>query len=397
MTMDASRTHVVIAGAGIGGMAAAVLAARVGASVTLLERAPDIRAVGAGILLQPNGLAVLSGLGLDARLRARGCAMAAATVHGADGSVLTDLRVPPFGPGLDRHLAVRRSVVHEVLHDAVTAEPAIETRLATTVTAAEPAGVVVTADGDRVRGDLVVGADGVHSAVRRTGGFAARDRSGHVYVRGLVPAGGDLVPGESWTALGLFGGAPVDDRTWYFYASASAPEVRTAVDARDLDALRRAWEPVSATAAQVLGRVESFDDLLVNDVVRVDCARWYHERLVLLGDAAHAMSPTAGQGANSALVDAAVLVAGLVAAPTIEDALAGYDRRRRAAVARIQNRADLLARLSHVRSPLARRLRDAALYAAGRGQGGERAVRAGQQVDPAALRSMVETLTRAGR
>ena len=70
--MSVDGQHVAVVGAGIGGLATAVLLARAGATVTLLERAPAITAVGAGILLQPNGLAVLGGLGLDGPLRAAG-------------------------------------------------------------------------------------------------------------------------------------------------------------------------------------------------------------------------------------------------------------------------------------------------------------------------------------
>jgi 2-polyprenyl-6-methoxyphenol hydroxylase-like FAD-dependent oxidoreductase len=81
--------------------------------------------------------------------------------------------------------------------------------------------------------------------------------------------------------------------------------------------------------------VHGFDDLLVNDVARIDCDRWSVGRLVLLGDAAHAMAPNLGQGANSALVDAAVLVAEL-SDGSRPDPLGRYARRRRAAVRAVQ-------------------------------------------------------------
>jgi len=288
---------------------------------------------------------------------------------------------------------VRRSLLHEVLLDAVRGEPRIGSLLGVAVTLADPDGTLTTASGERIEADLVVGCDGVRSAVRATGNFEARVRdTGYAYLRGLVPADRPVPDGEYWTPIGLFGGAPVDATTHYFYASVAAPEVRAAVAARDLDALRRAWAAVLPESAPAFDGVAGFDDLLVNDVVRVDCARWHSGRRVLLGDAAHAMAPTAGQGANSALVDAAVLVAELTGGRPLPDALARYTDRRLPAVRRVQDRADQLTRLAHLRSPVARRVRDAALSVLGGRRGADRNSRVLQQEEPAALRSTVATL-----
>lgn len=111
-------------------------------------------------------------------------------------------------------------------------------------------------------------------------------------------------------------------------------------------------------AGALLGRVERFDQLLVNEVVRVECGRWFDGCQVLVGDAAHAMPPNLGQGANSALVDVAVLLDELRRADDLPAALAAYQARRRPAVMKVAGAAARLGALAEVTNPLGRWLRD---------------------------------------
>lgn len=400
--MGVSGADVVVVGAGIGGLTAALLLADIGAQVTLLERVDEPGDVGAGILLQPNGLAVLDALGLGEVLERCGRVPGAAALRDERGTVIADLTPPDNGHRWDRLLAMRRSDLHHILLTAVAARSAIGTRFGAHVSSARSDGTVELRWRDRVSSitaDLVVGADGVGSAVRGSGAFGARTReTGARYVRGLVEGAGLGIEGEYWTRLGLFGGVALDDSTTYFYAAATALPVAGALMARDFDGVRAAWSAVLPAAEPVLRRVTAFDSLLVTDVVRVDCKRWVDGRMVLLGDAAHAMAPTLGQGANSAIVDAAVLAAELAEQASVSGGLARYSARRRPAVRKVQDRADRLAALSGVRAPLLRAGRDAILRAAAERPGAAaRLARAVQQEPPDALHAAVTgRRTRAG-
>jgi 2-polyprenyl-6-methoxyphenol hydroxylase-like FAD-dependent oxidoreductase len=375
---------VVVAGAGIGGAAAALLLARYGARVTLLERVAEPRAVGAGILLQPNGLAVLYGLGLRDALAARARVGREIRVADADGRLLAGTPIPDLGGGFDHVLVLRRSHLLAVLLDAVRNEPGIACRLGCEVTGADREGNVGwrgPAGDERMRADIVVGADGLHSCVRGAGGFDAVVTPGPTYVRGLGRVEARSGPmTEYWTSVGIFGAGAVDGAT-YFYASTAAPPLAAALARRDLDTLRAVWREACPAAGEAFDGVERIDDLLVNQVTRVDCARWHDDRLVLLGDAAHAMAPNLGQGANSALVDAVVLADALATHREVGSALAAYDARRRPAVRRIQDAAALLARLGELRSPLARTMRDGAVRLLSR-LGSDRSFRRAQQEEP---------------
>ena len=136
---------------------------------------------------------------------------------------------------------------------------------------------------------------------------------------------------EYWTPLGLFGVSPLGDGTTYFYADATAADVTAAIVDLDLERFRSVWTDVLPACRGVLDRIAGDGSLLVNAVRRVDCDTFVDGRLVLLGDAAHAMEPTLGQGANSAFVDAAVLAEPAVAsAADVDRALVAYDARRQA-------------------------------------------------------------------
>lgn len=364
-SMDLSDKHVVVVGAAAGGAAAALACARGGARVTVVERIASPRAVGAGIAIAANGLAVLRRLGVEEAVVASAEKVGAPRV--VDGRDRVLLRPPPSASDVR---VLRRSELQGILLDALAAHERIEVKLGLTVHEASRDGLLRVAptpttrgnpaevgEGETLRADLVIGADGVHSRVRACGDFGARVRKpGIPYLRVLVP-GDHATETEAWTNEGLFGSLRVRGGT-YAYASAGSPAMQRALAARDLDAIRRLWSKAYARAGAVFAAVDAFEDVLVNAIVRVDCERWHDGRLVVLGDAAHAMAPNLGQGANSALVDAVTLVDELQAATDFEMGLRSWTARRRPKVKWVADTADALGAMAELRGPVARFVRD---------------------------------------
>ena len=355
--MVLSGLNVLVSGGATGGCAAALMLARAGARVTLVERVARPKEIGAGIAIAENGLAVLESLGLGDALAAARPVTEVRIVDALGRTLLAPRGEPP------RAVMLRRSTLQGMLLDAVATEPGIECRFGVEVRRASPLGEVTLRDGageTTERADLIVGADGVHSRVRDGGAFGARvQRTGLRYVRMLLTD--DVATGtEAWTPAGLFGAFPVDGGT-YAFASCGTPECSAALDARDLEAFRDAWTRAYPAAARILASLTSFEELIQNEVIRVDCERWSDGRLVLLGDAAHAMAPNLGQGANSALVDAAVLQFELRQCSTLIEGLEAYERRRQKAVRRVADASSRLGKLAEVTHPVARTLRDRVL------------------------------------
>jgi 2-polyprenyl-6-methoxyphenol hydroxylase-like FAD-dependent oxidoreductase len=362
--------NAVVVGAGIGGLTASLVLSRVAARVTLVERAERPSEVGAALALQPNGMAVLDRLGLLPAVEAVSARIDRMDIRSVTGQRLLTAGMPDLGAGLDHAIAVRRTDLHRLLLEAVAGVASIDTRFGWAAVSADPSGAVRITSTDEngpdvsleeLRADVIVGADGVNSAVRNMGGFESRVSSGSSYVRTIVKGRANPWFEEYWTPLGSFGQAPLDGDLVYFWAAAHVAGAAEAVSRRDLGAFRREWRRVLPAAADLLERVSSFDDLLVNTVRQVDCRRWFSGRLVLLGDAAHAMAPNLGQGANSALVDGVVLAEELAGAPSIMDALAGYDKRRRPLARRVQKTSAILQGLCGIKQAMTLRVRDALL------------------------------------
>jgi 2-polyprenyl-6-methoxyphenol hydroxylase-like FAD-dependent oxidoreductase len=360
----------VVVGAGIGGLTASLVLSRVAARVTLVERAERPSEVGAALALQPNGMAVLDRLGLLPAVEAVSARIDRMDIRSVTGRRLLTAGMPDLGGGLDHAIAVRRTDLHQLLLEAVAGVASIDTRFGCAAVSADPSGAVrITSTAENsldlgsmsLRADVIVGADGVNSAVRSTGGFKSRMSLGSSYVRTIVRGRASPWFEEYWTPLGSFGQAPLDGDLIYFWAAAHVAGAADAVARRDLGAFRQEWRRVLPAAADLLERVSSFDDLLVNTVRSVACRRWFSGRLVLLGDAAHAMPPNLGQGANSALVDGVVLAQELASARSVMDALVGYDKRRRPLARRAQKTAEMLQRLCGIEQVTALRVRDALL------------------------------------
>jgi 2-polyprenyl-6-methoxyphenol hydroxylase-like FAD-dependent oxidoreductase len=357
------QNGIAIIGGGIGGLALALALQRFALPATVCERAPELREVGAGILLTPNASWVLHRLGLLPQAAARGLVLKSWQILDRAGRVLQTFR---FGGENASSISITRSALQQTLQEAIAPGKLRLGWEAVAVAPSRDGNAVHFAHGESLSASVVVGADGGKSVIgARHFSVSPPRRHGYVGWRALVdhvPAGwGDGLVSESWAEGCRFGIAPVGGDRCYWYATENtAPGWSLPAGERRSHLLKKfaRWHrPVCDLIAAT-----SEEDILLSDIVdRPPARRWQRGGVALLGDAAHLMTPNLGQGAAMALEDAWVLAQCLAQDGLCDRALERYERRRRPRATAIARLSTLVGRMIQLEQPLLWRLRNLAL------------------------------------
>ena len=322
-----SVRNVLIVGSGAAGCAAAILFARDGAAVDLIEVRPDLSALGSGITVQGNALRVLRQLGVWNEVASAGYAFNTVGLRTPDGTLLVEMDdVRTGGPDLPATVGMYRPALARILTEAAAAAGA-KLRYSTTVQSLtqDGSGVDVTfSDGTSSRYDLVVGADGVRSQVRSLIGIDLETKPTGMGIWRVFTSRPDSVTRTDLYYRGacyIAGYCPTADDSLYAYLvedaqprSGLAPDQRLAVMRELASHYHGPWDDIRAVMTDP-GRINYtwFESHLLPPP-------WNRGLVVLIGDAAHTCPPTIAQGAALALEDAAVLADVLLAADDLGQA-----------------------------------------------------------------------------
>ncbi len=357
-----SGQPVIVAGAGIGGLAAALALARQGLEVIVLEQSPRLGEIGAGVQLGPNAFAAFDALGVGPRVRA----LAVYTermllLDAVDESPIVEL---PLDDAFRRrfgnpYAVIHRADAHGCLLEAARAQERI--RLLTSarveaVTQDEAGVVVLDASGQRHQGAALVGADGIRSAVRRQYVGDAERVSGHVVYRAVVDAA-QFPEDLSLNAPVVWAGPdchlvhyPLRKGGQYnvvLIFHSRHEEVFGVTDGTQEEVLSY-FQGISERPRQLLHLPRNWRRWATAD--RDPIARWSFGRVTLLGDAAHPMLQYLAQGACMALEDAVTLGEAVRACPgQWPAALALYERSRAVRTARVVLSAREMGRVVHAK------------------------------------------------
>lgn len=343
-----TRPHILIAGAGIGGLSAALALLRRSFRVGVIEQARELVELGAGVQISANGARALFSLGLEGALQQVWCEPAGKEIRlWSTGETwkLFDLGAVSRERYGAPYFMIHRGDLHRILLDAVTALAPDAIALGLRVVDFEQDGRGVTAiceTGERISGDALIGADGVHSCIRNAlfGEMPARF-TGLLAWRGLIPMdrlperlrrpvgtnwvgpGGHVVhyPLRSGTLMNFVGTVERDD--W---------QVESWTERGTTDELLADFPGWNAAVHTLIGNIEApFKWALLG---REPLGRWSIGRVTLLGDAAHPTLPMMAQGANMAIEDGVVL-ARCLAHADVPSALRAYEAARRERTARL--------------------------------------------------------------
>jgi salicylate hydroxylase len=341
-----SRVKAVIVGAGIGGLCAAIALARRGIDVEVLEQASVLAEAGAGLQLSPNAMKVLRALGLADRVAAHASAPEALELRlGRSGACIFSI---PMGDAAERRYGAPYLHIHRA---------DLQAALAAALSEAAPGALKLGVRAEAIaalEGDVIIGADGLRSLARRhIAGDEAPRFTGCVAWRLTAEAASvcEAPPPAAvvWTGAGrhavtyrLRGGRLLN---FVGVIEQDGGRQESWSEPGDLAELARAFGAFAAPVRAVIAAATACNRWALFD--RAPLATWRRGNCTLLGDAAHPMAPFQAQGAAMAIEDAYVLARALAEAPSITDALTGYETARIPRTTRVLESARANARRFH--------------------------------------------------
>ena len=320
--------HAEIAGAGFAGMTLATALCQRGWTARVHESSPELRALGAGIYIWENGLRVLKSLGAYADVVREAHEAPLYEARLSDNSVLSS---EAFGlPSRGRMLTMTRKHLYDAIL-RVARDAGVEILTSSEAAGAEADGTLILANGQRFAADLVVGADGVRSNVRDSLGLLKqRTRHRDGVIRLIVPRSPEEVGHPIWDNVINFWDpvrrilySPCNKNELYLVLVAKASDERGVRIPVDTESWIETFPNLAAILRRIgdQGRYDLYESNALTD--------WSKGRVAIIGDAAHAMPPTLGQGAGCAMMNALGLAVALEQSSDVLSALQVWERRER--------------------------------------------------------------------
>ncbi len=347
-----------IIGGGIGGLTTAIALKQKGFQVRIFEQSPVLKPVGAGIILANNAMQVYQKLGLEDRIAQAGNHISVASIVNADLSPLSYISLQYFEEKYScKNIAIHRGALQQVLLNELATDDLHLNKKLSSITQNEAITLTFT-DGSSSEANLVIGADGIHSAVRQSIFPDSTVRNAHqICWRGVtdmeLPEYYQHAVTESWGLGDRFGFVKIAPRKVYWFAVRSYKDHPSEIK-EDFFSYFNNYHPLvkellTSTPADAIHLAELSD--------LKPMSKWSKQNTCLIGDAAHATTPNMGQGAGQAIEDA-YLLAECIANFPAEVAFAKFQKLREVKVNKIVKTSWTIGKMAHLQNPLAARFRN---------------------------------------
>lgn len=362
--MTPSKQNIAIVGGGISGLTLAIAMRKLGFQPIIFESAPEVRALGAGLALAANAIMALKRLGIADKIIPAGRQLDTFSVLDQHGKPITvaDTRVLSARYGID-NFTIHRTDLHRILLQELD-DVQIVTGKKVIQATQNKAGVTLTfEDETQHHAAYVLAADGIHSAIRRQLMPESTPRyAGYTCWRAVIQDPGLALSAstETWGSAGRVGLVPLRNNQVYWFLCINArqndPAMRRLTSADLAHRFRAYHEPIPTIL-----RATPDESLIYGDIIDLQpIQRYAHERILLLGDAAHATTPNMGQGACQAIEDSAVLLHLWEKMPNHppEDVFRAFEQQRLSRTHLIVNQSWRIGKVSQWTNPLAIALRN---------------------------------------
>jgi 2-polyprenyl-6-methoxyphenol hydroxylase-like FAD-dependent oxidoreductase len=353
-----------IVGAGIGGLTLAIALQRKGFNVSVFENAPSLKPLGAGLALAANAVNAFSEIGIaDAVLNA-GSILRKLMIKDDSGRTLaeTDSEKVSKKYNTVNNFTIHRADLHEVLLAQLSTKVQLGKGCIDFIRT--PNGVkLIFQDGTSHDTDYVIACDGVHSIFRKKLLPETRPRyAGYTCWRAVidsVPASVDMqVTSETWGRGTRFGIAPLNNGRLYWFACINAKENDPAMRSYRVKDLLNHFRTFHSPVPEILQHTRD-EQLIWNDIIDIKpIKKFAFDRIVLIGDAAHATTPNMGQGACLAIEDAVILANTIASTQSVEQAFIAFEQKRIQRTTIIVNDSWKLGRIAQWENPVLMKIRN---------------------------------------
>ena len=347
-----------ILGGGIGGLCTAIALQRhTSLEVKVYESAPELKPLGAGLLLAANAIRALNFIGIKEDVLKVGTLLTHFSLLDQYGKVITETDRAQLSEryGTEDNFAVHRAELHQVLIQQLQPDTLVLGKECTDFTATDDGVQLSFSDGTTASTDYLIAADGIHSVVRKKLLPNSRERyAGYTCWRGIthgtLPKGSERGgASETWGTRGRFGMVPLKDNRIYWFACLNGSKPNDPTYRKfTLADLQKQFKDYHAPIAAVL-KMTNPADMIWNDIVDIaPLSSFAFGNVLLLGDAAHATTPNLGQGACMAIEDAAVLADCLKEDISVSQGFILFEQRRIHRTTEIVNRSWQLGQMAQL-------------------------------------------------